>query len=161
MYLNKVNSILNSERFNEYLNKNKESEKERKFCRHDLQHFIDVARIAYIMTLENNLKIDKEIVYATALLHDIGKWMQYNKGVSHEIASYELAKDILIECGFNEKERSIISNAILNHRKKVNEKGTFDYIFYLSDKLSRNCFNCKAIDECNWSEEKKNYKINY
>lgn len=156
-----MNSILNSEKFKEYLSKNKESEKERKFCGHDLQHFVDVARIAYIMTLENNLKIDKEIVYATALLHDIGRWMQYNEGVSHEIASYELAEDILIECGFNVEEKTMVLNAILNHRKKVNNKGTFDEIFYLSDKLSRNCFNCKAIDECNWSEEKKNYKINY
>jgi len=159
--LNKVNSILNSEKFKEHLNRNKENEKERKFCIHDLQHFIDVGRIAYIMTLENNLKIDKEIVYATALLHDIGRWMQYEKGIPHEIASYELALDILMECGFNEKERSIILNAILNHRQKNNKKGTFQHIFYLSDKLSRNCFNCKVVDECNWSEEKKNYKINY
>jgi uncharacterized protein len=159
--LNKVNSILNNEKFKEYLNKNKESEKERTFCGHDLQHFIDVARIAYIMTLENNLKIDKEIVYATALLHDIGRWMQYNKGISHEIASCGLAEDILIECGFNVEERTIILNAILNHRKKVVENETFEHIFYLSDKLSRNCFSCKAIKECNWSEEKKNHKINY
>lgn len=159
--MNKVNSILNSEKFKEYSNKNKECEKERKFCTHDLQHSIDVARIAYIMTLENNLKIDKRIVYATALLHDIGRWMQYSKGISHEIASHELAQGILIECAFNEEERSIILNAILNHRQKANEKETFEHIFYLSDKLSRNCFNCKAIDECNWSEEKKNYKINY
>jgi putative nucleotidyltransferase with HDIG domain len=159
--LNKVNSILNSEKFKEYSNKNKECEKARKFCRHDLQHSIDVGRIAYIMTLENNLKIDKEIVYATALLHDIGRWMQYSKGISHEMASYELAQDILIECAFSEEEKSIILNAILNHRQKSNEKETFEHIFYLSDKLSRNCFNCKAIGECNWSEEKKNYKINY
>lgn len=158
--MDKVNSILNSEKFKEYLNKNKKNEEGRKFCTHDLQHFIDVGRIAYIMALENNLGIDKEIIYATAFLHDIGRWMQYENGISHEIASYDLALDLLIESGFNEEERSIILNAILNHRKNK-EKGTFEHIFYLSDKLSRNCFNCKAIDECNWSEEKKNYKINY
>ena len=159
--MDKANSILNNEKFKEYLNKNKECEKERKFCGHNLQHFIDVARIAYIMTLENNLDIHKEIVYAAALLHDIGRWVQYNGGASHEIASHELAEDILVECNFDEYERTIILNAILNHRKKNNEKGTFDYIFYLSDKLSRSCFNCKAIDECNWTEEKKNYRISY
>lgn len=159
--MDKVNAILNNEKFKEYLNKNIESERERKFCGHDLQHFIDVARIAYIMTLEKNLKIGKETVYATALLHDIGRWMQYKEGVSHELASYQLAENILIECGFKEEERIIILNSILNHRKKNDEKETFDHIFYLSDKLSRNCFNCKAIDECNWSEEKKNYQIKY
>lgn len=159
--MNKVNSILNNEKFKEYLNKNNQAEKERKFCRHNLQHFMDVARISYIMTLENKLEIEKEIVYATALLHDIGRWMQYSKGVSHEIASYELAQDILVECGFSEKERNIISSAILNHRKKANDEGTFEHVFYISDKLSRNCFNCHAADECNWSEQKKNYKIKY
>lgn len=159
--MKKVNSILNNDRFKEYLSKNKESEKDRKFCGHDLQHFIDVARIAYIMTLENNLKIDKEIIYATALLHDIGRWMQYKEGVSHEIASHELAEGILMECGFSVDEITIVLNAILNHRNKASQSGTFDHLFYLSDKLSRNCFNCKAIDECNWSEEKKNYTINY
>jgi len=159
--LNKVNGILNNEKFKEYLNRNKEAEKERKFCKHDLQHFMDVGRIAYIMTLENNLKIDKDIVYATALLHDIGRWMQYDKGISHEIASYELSQDILVECGFNEKEISIILSGILSHRNKSDKKINFENIFCLSDKLSRSCFNCKVIDECNWSEEKKNYKINY
>lgn len=159
--MNKVNSILNNEKFREYLNKNNEAEKERKFCSHNLQHFIDVGRIAYIMALEKNLEVNKEIVYATALLHDIGRWMQYNEGVPHEIASYKLAQDILVECGFNEKERTMISSAILNHRKKGNEVGTFEHIFYLSDKLSRSCFNCQVVDECNWSEQKKNYKITY
>jgi len=159
--LNKVNSILNNNKFKDYLNKIRRAERERKFCGHDLQHFLDVARIAYIMILENNIEVDKEIVYATALLHDIGRWMQYNEGISHEIASHQLAGDILIEADFSEDERKIVLNAILNHRKKLNEKGTFDEIFYLSDKLSRNCVGCIAINECNWSEEKKNYKITY
>lgn len=156
-----MNDILNNKKYKEYLNKNIEAEKERKFCGHDLQHFIDVARITYIITLENKLNISKEIVYATALLHDIGRWMQYTEGISHEVASNKLAEEILIECNFKEDEIKTILSAILNHRNKNNEKGTFDYIFYLSDKLSRKCFSCNVIDECNWSEEKKNYKIKY
>jgi HD superfamily phosphodiesterase len=156
-----VNSILNNEKFKKYLDRNKQCEKDRRFCAHDLQHFLDVARIAYIMTLESNLDVHKEVVYATSLLHDIGRWVQHDGGIPHEIASCELAKDILIECNFNEYEKTVILNAILNHREKKNEKGTFNYIFYLSDKLSRNCLNCKVINECNWIEEKKNYIISY
>ncbi|WML36858.1 HD domain-containing protein [Clostridium sp. OS1-26] len=159
--MDKVNSILSNNRFNEYLMKNQEREIDRRFCCHDLQHFIDVARIAYIMVLENKINIDKEIVYGAALLHDIGRWMQYQDGTPHEIASYKLADDILNECNYKQEEKTIILNAILNHRNEKNEKGTFNYIFYLSDKLSRRCFSCTALDECKWPKEKKNLKILY
>lgn len=159
--MDKVNAILNSKRFTEYLNKNIQFEENRIFCKHDLQHFLDVARIAYIMTLEKNIKIDKQIVYASALLHDIGRWMQYKEDISHEIASCSLAEEILIECGFREEEIKIILSAILTHREKNNEKEDFNKIFYLSDKLSRGCFNCKAVVECKWSDDKKNYNISY
>lgn len=159
--MDKVNSILNNNRFNEYLMKNQEWEINRKFCCHDLQHFMNVARIAYIMVLENKINIDKEIVYGAALLHDIGRWMQYQDGTPHEIASYKLADDILNECNYKQEEKTIILNAILNHRNEKSEKITFNYIFYLSDKLSRECFSCTALDECKWPEEKKNFKILY
>lgn len=159
--MNKANAILKNKKFIEYLKKNEECEAERKFCCHNLQHFIDVARIAYIMVLENKLNVEKEIVYGAALLHDIGRWVQYKEKVPHEIASFRLAENILNECNYNEEEKSIILSAILNHRNEQNEQNTFDYIFYLSDKLSRNCFDCKVEDECKWSENKKNFMIRY
>lgn len=157
----RVNAILNNYRFKEYLSKNEEYERNRIFCGHNLQHFLDVARIAYIMVLENNIKLSKDIVYAAALLHDIGRWIQYKEGISHEIASHNLAKDILLECDYKKEEIKIILDAISNHRDQKNEERTFNHIFYLSDKLSRSCFSCKAINECKWSEDKKNYGIVY
>ena len=36
-------------------------------------HFLDVARIGTIIALEEGLKIDREWIYAAALLHDCGK----------------------------------------------------------------------------------------
>ncbi len=122
---------------------------------------MDVARIAYIMVLENNIDIEKEIIYSAALLHDIGRWKQYIESIPHEKASYELANDILSECNYMQEEKAIILDAILNHRNEKNEKGTFNYIFYLSDKLSRGCFSCKVQNECKWKKEKKNLKIIY
>lgn len=159
--MDKINAILINKKFIEYLNRNIEFEENRIFCKHDLQHFLDVARIAYIMTLEKNVKVDKQIVYATALLHDIGRWMQYKEGTSHEIASCNLAKEILIQCGFGEEEIKIILGAISSHRGIISERQNFNEIFYLSDKLSRGCFTCKAMAECNWSDAKKNYGITY
>ena len=72
--------------FIEGLVKNKEAEKERIFCHHDMNHFLDVARLMYIFSMERGYAFGKEEIYATALLHDIGKWQQYKAGVPHEIA---------------------------------------------------------------------------
>ena len=38
-------------------------ERDRQFCRHDLVHFLDVARLAYIENLERGLGVDKELIY--------------------------------------------------------------------------------------------------
>ena len=63
-----------------------EYEKNRIFCRHGMDHLMDVARIAYIENLEKNCGISKEIIYGAALLHDIGRYLQYTEGIPHEKA---------------------------------------------------------------------------
>ena len=70
-------------------------EQDRIFCRHDTTHFLDVARIAYIENLENGLGLAKEEIYAAALLHDIGRHLQYTRGIPHEQASAMEAEGIL------------------------------------------------------------------
>ena len=59
-----------------------ELERDRQFCRHQMPHLLDVARIAYIRSLENGLGLKKEVIYAAAILHDIGKASQYTEGLS-------------------------------------------------------------------------------
>ena len=126
-----------------------------------MQHFLDVARIAYIISLEKGLQLDKDIIYAAALLHDIGRWKQYKYGIPHDKASAELAEDILLECGYGTQEIDNILSAILNHRTESSTAGSLEKIIFESDKLSRGCFNCPVSDRCNWSEEKKNINIKY
>lgn len=156
----RINLILHNRKFNEYLSKIKNVEKDRQFCVHDINHFMDVARLAYIIVLERNLEYTKDIIYAAALLHDIGRWLQYEKNIPHETASAALAKEILEQSDYHLDEIDLICNAIINHRNQMNEN-TLNYIIYHSDKLSRKCFNCNSIKECNWSEDKKNYNIAY
>ncbi|APM38345.1 HD domain-containing protein [Clostridium kluyveri] len=158
--MDRINAILKNQKFCRYLQKNSQIEKHREFCKHDICHSLDVARIAYITVLENNIHIKKENIYAAALLHDIGKWMQYEEYIPHELASAKLSEDILIECSFTEDEIEQILNMILGHRKK-DPDNPINSIFYSSDKISRNCFNCEAIFKCNWGERKKNYNIKY
>jgi uncharacterized protein len=161
MVLDRINSILNNTTYKTYLKNIKECEKERIFCCHDISHFMDVARIAYIINLENNYGYLKDIIYGAALLHDIGRWKQYLEGIPHDEASAELALPILVESGYDKGEIHSIIQAILNHRKSYEDKHSLSHIIYFSDKASRACYNCKAIKECNWSSEKINNLIKY
>ena len=154
-----------------------ELEQDRIFCCHSVNHSLDVARILYILVLEQGLSYEKDIVYATALLHDIGRGMQYTENVSHHEAGAELAKEILKECDFREDEIAMIVAAIAGHHagKSHGEDGAymqekptvgenallFMDLFYKADKLSRNCFACKAQEECYWAMEKRNLHIKY
>ena len=154
-----INIILNNKEYKQALEKLSEYEKNREFCNHTIEHFIDVSRIAYIMVLEEKLSVSKEVIYAIGLLHDIGRVKQYEEGIHHDIASVEMSKEILKETSFTDKEINIILNGIANHRKESDNK--LEEIIYKADKLSRQCFNCKAEKECYWSSEKKNFKITY
>ncbi len=135
------------------------TEEKREFCRHNLEHFLDMSRIAYMMVLEKNLQYSKEVIYAIGLLHDIGRVEQYEKGIGHHIASFNIAKEILKDIDFKEEEKTMILEAIINHRNC--ESNDLNAIIYKSDKLSRACYKCKAAKECNWPLEKRNLEIKY
>jgi len=158
----RIDRILKNEFFRLNVEKNGEAEAERCFCRHDMSHFLDVARIGMILNLKEQQGVEEELVYAAGLLHDIGKHLQYNEGTPHEQASAEIAPVILRECGFSEEETDIIVRAIRAHRDKssASEKGLTG-ILYRADKASRPCFACKVRQECNWKGDKKNLIIKW
>jgi len=157
--MERFNKLIQDTDYQIYLKKNRVCEKKREFCKHDIQHFLDVARLCYIMALEDKAPFSKEIIYTCAFLHDIGKWQQYTLKVPHEEASYQLARPLLEKYHFEEKEQQEILQGILQHREKV-QQGLGE-LMYKSDKLSRKCYNCKAYKECNWPVEKKNSSISY
>lgn len=136
-------------------------EKDRQFCGHDMVHFLNVARIAMILNLKENKKpIRKDVVYAAALLHDMGRHIQYENGRDHAEASAELASRVLGECGYSEKETTRIVEAIANHRNKEVKKGSdLKGILYRADKASRACYSCPVEAECNWKKSKKNMTL--
>lgn len=139
-----------------------EAEKDRIFCRHQITHLLDVARIAYIRNLEEDLGMKKELIYAAALLHDIGKYRQYEDGTPHEIAGIKIAGQILTDTdSFTEEEKQMILKAILEHRRSKEGMSVLGRLLYESDKLSRICCMCPAEPECNWSREKKNMEIKW
>ena len=155
-----------------------EAEADRIFCRHTLEHFLDVARIACIQNLESDAGLPKVLIYAAALLHDIGRYQQLLLGIPHEKAGAALAEQIMKECGFSREETEIVCLAILRHRdhpspqittasntcfadgtSPVDSSDALSRLLYRADKLSRNCFSCPASEECNWHADKKNLRI--
>ncbi len=158
--MERVNRILQHDLFQYHLQENNSAEVDRRFCRHNMIHFLDVARIGWILCLEEELGIPKDVIYAAALLHDLGKHIQYEKGIGHELTGAEIAPAILKDCGFSKEEMQEISEAIRAHRdpESAEDKG-LKGILYRADKLSRPCFACDAEADCNWKEGKKNLRI--
>ncbi|TCO74395.1 HD domain-containing protein [Marinisporobacter balticus] len=159
--MERINKILIHLKYIDYLNRNFESEKTRVFCHHDLRHAIDVSRVAYILALEENLNIKKDLIYAAGLLHDIGRWQEYLTGMDHALISAQFAPEILKSCGFTPSEENIICCAIRNHRKERAQNMSLDRILYRSDKLSRPCNECLAIHQCKRFSPREKPKLHY
>lgn len=155
--MERVNRILANKSYRTYRRTIDQWEQDRIYCRHDVGHLMDVARLAMIINNEENLLVSKELIYSAALLHDCGRHIQYESGKPHEIASAELAEPILRDCGFEEEEILPILQAIRLHR---NEEEALRYplagLIYRADKKSRLCFCCNASDTCHKKEESRN-----
>lgn len=135
-------------------------EKDRMFCHHNLQHSLDVARLMHIYSMESGANLDKAMIYAAALMHDIGRAMQYTDAVPHHTAGAEMAEKWLPECGFSADETEYVVEAVRDHRQIYQEGATLKTLLYAADKASRACYACEARHMCNWSEEKMNLEVN-
>ncbi|MGN0330960.1 MAG: HD domain-containing protein [Kineothrix sp.] len=156
----RVNRILENEEYKRYLGLNEAAEREREFCRHDMGHFLDVARLAVILNLKEGQKVEEELIYAAALLHDIGRHVQYADGTPHEEAGAVLAASVLEACGFDPPERKLVEEAILSHRsREAAGRPGLGGLLCRADKLSRGCFACRMQERCSWEKEKKNLQL--
>ncbi len=137
--------LLENERYKNYLKRLEAFESDRVFCRHNLEHFVSVARIAYIHALEKGLLnesgtlccdaekveisklgkesyrflISKDLIYFTSLLHDIGRVFEYEEGTPHDEASVEIAISFLDESTFNRAQEKLILDCIKEHRGRT------------------------------------------
>lgn len=160
--MERVNRILSNPVFLDNLRKNEAAEEGRIFCHHNMEHFLDVARIAMLLNLQEGLGIAQDTVYGAALLHDIGRHEQYGAGTPHEVASARIALEILADCGYSREEAGEIAEAIAQHRdSRAAGRADLAGILYRADKASRACFCCKAQEQCNWSAERKNLELRW
>ena len=163
--MERVDAIWRHPVYRQQLTRIEELEQDRTFCRHGAPHLLDVARVMWIGVLEEGLadELPRDVVYATALLHDIGRAAQYDMEEPHDIAGVRIAREIMgtVEdgCAFSPAEQELIVDAIGAHRGGAKAATTLARLLYRADKLSRPCFACAARPECNWPEEKRNHAI--
>lgn len=157
--MTRIDMIFNHPLYKSILSETKKLEKDRMYCLHGLEHAMDVARIAYILALEEYVPVRKDIIYASALLHDLGRAEQYKSNLNHTEESVKLAEQILPQCGFSQEEISDIISAIRSHS---DEGGVgLTSLLQRADKLSRMCLVCKSIATCKWKKDELNLNILY
>ncbi len=168
--MERINKILNNSKFKTILADLKKIEKDRVFCKHTMEHFISTARICYMLFLEDNVRknlveelksINKDIIYAAGILHDIGRLEQYKSGKDHALVGAEMSKDILIDAGYNTKEIKIITDAIKEHRNLPEKPTYLGEKLYKADKLSRHCYNCSVKNQCHKKDSIKKQPFQY
>ncbi len=158
--MQQIKMIIASSAYQEHLEKNKTEEENRLFCTHHFGHLLETARLTYILILEKGTPfISREMAYAAGLLHDIGRWFEYQTGTDHAKKSAELAETILLEAGFSSAECKLIQKAIAQHRLKSDcreHRSPLSTALASADSLARSCFQCSARDQCNKLEEQPN-----
>lgn len=139
-------------------------EENRIFCKHDLEHFQEVGRIATLVAKENGLPMSSDLIMTASLLHDMGRVEQYKQGISHAEASVAFAREILLSLLVDEHEIQCICDAIGEHSRRqcaskrfrdANQLRTLGELLSYADQFSRKCYACSAINDCKWKKEEK------
>ena len=159
----RIDYICDHSLFRRHLTNLAHLESGRVYCRHGIEHLLDVARIMWIRNLEDEMGLERDVIYAAALLHDIGKDEQYESGISHDVASESVAAAILDgmpqDLAFDEADVAAIKTAVLGHRRLRANSQPLERLLYAADKASRPCYACAVRATCNWSDSKKNLSI--
>jgi putative nucleotidyltransferase with HDIG domain len=146
--IERIDLLLKHPRYFFYLSENSNREQKRRYCRHDWQHMRDVARIAYILAMEEKVLLGRDIIYAAGLLHDIGRWKEYDTGEDHAVVSAVLAREILDCAGYSGIECELILRAIQEHRRVSSGSSPLGQLICRADDLSRPCLMCDVKADC-------------
>lgn len=158
--MERYDRIIHNQVYITHIRKTEEFEKDRVFGHHDMSHFLDVARVGMLINLTEGYNIQKDMIYAAALLHDVGRDVQYEDGTPHDVASVKIAAEILKDTEYLPEEQEEILKAIGDHRTaNIRYEKSLSGLLYRADKESRPCYFCIAEPECNWKPDKKNTEL--
>lgn len=104
---------------------------------HGLLHILEVIRRSFALNQNLNLGLDKNMIYAIAACHDIGKYI--NSDVHEKIAADSFYKDENMKNFFNDEQRIIIKEAIEDHRssKKGHPRTKYGELISSADRNTR------------------------
>lgn len=156
--MQRIQPILDNAVFQEYLQSIQELEKDRIYCGHDLAHLLDVARIAALLAADVHAAYPRDVIYAAALLHDIGRVQQYIDGTPHAQAGEAVARQILQHTAFSQQEQQDILQAVRGHQQDT-AHNSLTQLIHEADHRCRMCFACPAQDTCKWTAERRNHTI--
>ncbi|HIV69149.1 MAG TPA: HD domain-containing protein [Candidatus Butyricicoccus stercorigallinarum] len=156
--MKRIQPILHSPRYRDWLRRIDELEAGRIYCRHGLPHLLDVARIAALLAVERGAPYARDQIYAAALLHDLGRLEQYTTGAPHAQAGLPMARELLRETAFTAREQQQILHAIGRHRTG-DAPDSLAQLLHEADHASRMCFACAAADTCYWPEARRNATV--
>ncbi len=152
--MNRLEKILNNPLYWDYLHKNHQKEIERIYCKHNWEHLALTAQLTQKLLREKKLTlasdplVNLEIVGAAGILHDIGRWLQYETGEDHAQTGSRLARPLLEQAGYSQAEIDLVCQAILEHNKGKEAQSLLGQMLCLADDLSRPCSTCQAQKGC-------------
>lgn len=86
---------------------------------HGIIHILEVIRRSFELNNTMNLNLDKNMIYAIAACHDLGKYI--NSDIHEKIAADMFIKDENMKKFFNDEERNTIKEAIEDHRSSFQD----------------------------------------
>jgi uncharacterized protein len=82
---------------------------------HDCQHIYRV--LYFALDVANEFNIDKDVLIAASLMHDIGRDAQFkNQKCDHAIVGAYMAYNYLLEIGWDEIKAAHVRDCIATHR---------------------------------------------
>ncbi len=157
--MKRVKAILAHPLYQRHMQDIAKQESSRRFCRHDIEHCLSVARIMLLCAEREQRQLDPALLYAAALLHDIGRAACCAPGRQHAQAACTLAGEILPACGYRAEQTAQVLHAIRLHNDATPSEEPLTLLLRFADHRSRNCFLCTARDDCHWPETEKNQEV--
>ena len=104
---------------------------------HGILHILEVIRRSFALNHNLNLGLNKNMIYAIASCHDLGKYI--NSDIHEKIAAETFIKDENMKRFFSDEQRATIKEAIEDHRssKKDHPRTKYGELISSADRNTR------------------------
>ena len=124
-------------RLKKYIKENIFPQYEKNDKGHGILHILEVIRRSFALNQNLNLELDKNMIYAIASCHDLGKYI--DSDIHEKIAADIFIKDNNMKQFFDDEQRITIKEAIEDHRssKKDHPRTKYGELISSADRNTR------------------------